>query len=164
MLFKPKTLKSTKAAEKFYLSDERLTPLVDFLKQEGYTIKFVEYFIHKDKSFVFGGLCNYTDKVISLAVRERPDGPILTIAEVCWYLAHEVRHVIHLKKGLYKSYYSPKYTAAVAYRAENDCNNWASCYTKIAFDINMRWRYPIEGIRNDKKAIDRKRKDQQKVD
>ena len=74
------------------------------------------------------GEVNTQDRVIYLA--REAHGQTISLENRLFVLAHEIRHILHKKDGLYSSYYSSFFrlnagALGVGMRAELDCDRWA---------------------------------------
>ena len=115
-----------------------------------------------------GGHMDMTNHLIALCPFDA-DGTVLSLEEFCFYLAHEVRHVMHVQSGRFSSYYNPAYDLACAegpfgpaslalldnvpdlmtgLSAERDCDRFAHAYVHgylEAYHIQAAL-YPASGV------------------
>jgi len=126
----------------------------------GYTYKIVRrprLRLHPELSrFVTGSHCEWSRELRVFVYGK------MSYATILFTLAHEVRHAIHVREGLFKSNYGLNKrlmklamrgrkdqwrwpNLGVAIRAENDCDRWAN---KFLTDRGEEWQktnpYPIE--------------------
>ena len=60
------------------------------------------------------------------------EGKKMSLGEITWVLAHELRHAQHLRNGNFKKYYEDPLSCGFAYghAAEKNCDNFADNYVE----------------------------------
>jgi len=120
-------------------NDIAIKILISFIRKQDYKLKFIKFTTKKRRSWI-----NLKTKQINIGYTELYySKPYL----LTFTMAHEVRHLLHMKKGLFKNYYSNNPYFIVGACAEKDCNKWASNYIKLAYNIDYNRKYNNKGIR-----------------
>ena len=132
--------------------------LISIAHDCGYTVRMTKHPIkqymyeHGMRYFSIHGTASSFKKRLTVSMNGRPAHHLQL-----FILAHEVRHALHTKNGLYKDYYRPEletYTQPkiesyklpcrlIAIRAERDCDRWAYNYLKEkGVDLPLPKKYP----------------------
>lgn len=112
------------------MNENKLLKHLKFMAKEyGWKVRFVEQLNPHGARPVYGEARSWLK---TLYVAKKAGGKDVSIGNQLFVLAHEIRHMIHVEKKLYKSYYFDRSErayepciVAVGMRAELDCDKWA---------------------------------------
>lgn len=147
-----------------YLVEHSISSLCKYISSKGYTLKVF--------SFIEEGCFGYFDmtkREIGIVLFDYKERRPLSLAELCFYLAHESRHLSHSILGKFSAYYNYEFKVAlengswdpfnehdfamlpnpiVGFAAESDCDAWAEEYVKLHVDRSFEYDgvYPISAV------------------
>lgn len=116
------------------LANKKLSPLLDVFKKEGFKVVLVPNSNKIGKKSARGAFFKKGKEV--LVVKRDHLNKTMTLGDVAFVLAHELRHLQHYKNGWYEEYYKERKIGdkpcdfETAYSAELDCDRYAKEYIK----------------------------------
>jgi hypothetical protein len=120
------------AIRKLINEDYRCSPLIANMRSWGILVSFVGRRL--DKTGTVHGLFRYNKNRLHVQIRILDDdGYPYPMYRIIRTLAHEYRHVIQCRKGLYKSYLEGDVRGIVAVRAEQDACKFAERYLSFFY-------------------------------
>ena len=103
-------------------------PLVEMANAHGYYVRIHKNTDHMSDPYASVGELARDKKRISVSLKPYA-GRNFKIEDVCFILAHEVCHAVHIKDGLFAEFYN-KGDKKIGIIAERDCDAFAAAYVK----------------------------------
>lgn len=139
--------------EKPRLVGRAVTPINYYLRSFGFKVSYVpsiEDLKLRGKSRDVYAVCDEGEKKITIAYRHWKTGKLLDPVDLLFLLAHETRHVMHIRKKLFHNYYFKRLVSQEeGLVAEVDCDRWAAEYVRRTTGKETRFakrRYPSRKV------------------